>query len=370
MLIQRPRSNLEIGIKKICLSILIAHLVGMAYDLTHQEDVRVVMDIFSMLTMFSSIVVRNICLKQYQSHINAMELLDENPNFEVGTPYAETIRRRTVKQNNRYLGSYLVCQFLCATVWVCQNMAVKDSFVTIITHFPIDLSERAPTFDTLTQLCYACAGYFWAWYHAMGQMIIIVLLRFTITEFRVFLHSLATLDTQIHDQLLLDPEGNEERVVREVVYKHARRHSELIVAVMHMRMIIRNYSLVHFSFYMIIVAAFMARVLVIPGSSSLGMAVPLLATAVFFVETFGLCMLVETLVQLNRSVSFQLYGFNWTRYLPYGNSIKRTMMLMIMQANNTNDFSAGGLTTVSADLFAKTCRLIYTIMMGMANLAT
>uniref|UniRef100_A0A182R692 Uncharacterized protein n=1 Tax=Anopheles funestus TaxID=62324 RepID=A0A182R692_ANOFN len=370
MLIQRPRSNLELCIKMISLVILLTHTAGLAYDIFHQEDVRVAMDIFSILSMFSAVVARNTCLQQYQSHINAMELLDENPNFEVGTPYAETIRRRTVKQNNRYLGSYLMALFLTAIVWVCQNMVMKNSFVTIITHFPIDLSERAPVLERLTQLFYTFASFLWAWYHATGQLIIIVLIRFTITEFRVFLHSLSTLDTQIHDQLLLDPEGNEERVVREVVYKHARRHSELIVAVMHMRMILRNYSLVHFSFYMIIMAAFMARVLVIPGSSSLGMVIPLLVTAVFFLETLGLCMLIEQLIELNRSVSFQLYGFNWTRYLPYGNSIKRTMMLMIMQANNTKDFSAGGLTTVSADLFAKTCRLIYTIMMGMANLAT
>uniref|UniRef100_A0A182VZ49 Uncharacterized protein n=1 Tax=Anopheles minimus TaxID=112268 RepID=A0A182VZ49_9DIPT len=370
MLIQRPRSRLEVFIKTICLSVLLTHLVGLAYDFFHQQDVRVAMDIFSMFVLFSSIVVRNTCLHHYQSHINAMECVTENPNFELDTPYAQFIRERTVTQNNRYLGTYLVAQFFCATVWVGQNMVMKDSFVTIITHFPIDLAERAPALDKLTQLFYVLAGYLWAWYHAAGQMIIIVLLRFTITEFRVFLHSLSTLDTHIHDQLLLEPEGNVERVVRQLLYREARQHSQLIVAVEHLRTILYNYSLVHFSFYMIIVAAFLARVFVVPGSSSLGMAVPLLATAVFFIETFGLCMLVEQLVLLNRSVSINLYGFNWPRYLQYGHSIKRTMMLMIMQASNTSDFSAGGLTTVSAELFAKTCRLIYTIMMGMANLAT
>uniref|UniRef100_A0A182T0K0 Odorant receptor n=1 Tax=Anopheles maculatus TaxID=74869 RepID=A0A182T0K0_9DIPT len=299
-----------------------------------------------------------------------MERLDKNPNFEVGTPYAQTLRHRTVTQNNRYLGSYLVFHFLIVTVYVSQNMAMEDSFVKVITHFPVDLSEYAPALDTVTEFFYVLAGYGWAWYHAAGQLTIIVFLRFAITEFRVFLHSLATLDEQIHDRLLLKLDGNEERVVRELLYKHARQHSRLIVMVMHLRAILRIYSLVHFSFYMIIMAAFMARVLVIPGSSSLGMAIPVMVTVVFCFETFGLCMLVEKLVQLNRRVSINLYGFSWTQYLQYGHSIKRTIMLMIMQANNTKDFSAGGLTTVSAELFAKTCRLVYTMMMGMANLAS
>uniref|UniRef100_A0A182YAR8 Odorant receptor n=1 Tax=Anopheles stephensi TaxID=30069 RepID=A0A182YAR8_ANOST len=370
MLIQRPRSGLEIGIKTLSLSVLLTHVVGLAYDLTQQEDIRVAMDIFCMLSLFSSLFARNTCLRQYQSHIIAMERLDANPGFEVGVPYAETIRHRTVTQNNRYLGWYLVSHFLTVTIYVTQNMAMQGSFVKIITHFPIDLSGYAPALDTMTQFFYTVAGYGWAWYHAAGQLIVIVLLRFVIAEFRVFLHSLATLDEQIHDRLLLELDGNEERVVRELLYKHARQHSQLIVVVMHLRAILRIYSLVHFSFYMIIMAAFMARVLVIPGSSSLGMAIPVLVTIVFFLETFGLCMLVEKLVQLNRRVSVNLYGFGWTRYLQYGHSIKRTMMLMIMQANNTKDFSAGGLTTVSAELFAKTCRLVYTMMMGMANLAT
>ncbi|XP_050072219.1 uncharacterized protein LOC126560101 [Anopheles maculipalpis] len=370
MLIHRPRSGVEIGIKTLGLSVMLTHMVGLMYDFTQQDDIRVSMDIFCMLSLFTSLFARHLCLRQYQSHINALERLDKDPTFERDLPYAVTIRHRTVMQNNRYIGSYLASHLLFVIVYVVQNMVTEDSFVKIITHFPIDLSEYAPILDTLAQLCYSLIGFGWAWYHACGQITIIVLVRFAITEFQVFLHSLATFDDQIHERLLLETDGNVERVLRELLYKHARQHSHLIVVLMHLRTILRAYSLVHFAFYLNMMAAFLARVYVIPGSSSLGMAIPLLVTMVFFVETFGLCMLVEELVQLNRKVAFNLYGFSWTRYLHYGHTIKRTMMLMIMQATNTKDFSAGGLTTVSAELFAKTCRLVYTMMMAMANLAS
>uniref|UniRef100_A0A182KAD4 Uncharacterized protein n=1 Tax=Anopheles christyi TaxID=43041 RepID=A0A182KAD4_9DIPT len=370
MLIRRPRSKLEVGLKTLCLSLMVTHSSALTYDLLQQRDIRLAMDMLCMLSLFVSIIVRSTCMRQYISHIHALERLEKKPTFRVGTPYAEMSRRTVVSQNYRYLGLALVAHSLTVTVYTTQNMTVKDSFVKIITYFPIDLSERYPTLDTMVQLCYSLTGYVWAWYHAATQLTIIVLLRFAITEFQVFLHSLDTLDDQIDERLTAEPGQDVERVLLDILHEHARYHSQLIEVVMHLRTLLRTYSLVHFAFYMIIVAAFMTRFFIIPGSSTLGMVIPMLVTVIFLFETFGLCMLVEMLVQLNRKVGINLYGFNWPKYLRYGNSIKRTMTLMIMQANTTEDFSAGGLTTVSADLFAKSCRLIYTMMMAMANLAT
>uniref|UniRef100_A0A182QPQ3 Odorant receptor n=1 Tax=Anopheles farauti TaxID=69004 RepID=A0A182QPQ3_9DIPT len=371
MLIQRPRSKLEVGLKTFGLCIMLTYTMTLAYDFSQQPDVRAAMDIFCMLSLFSSIVARSTCLRQYQPHINALERLDANPQFRVGIPSAEQIRRKVAMENNRFFGTALVYHFLTVTLYVWQNMWVENSFVTIITYAPVDLSQYSPTLDRLAQLFYCLSAYVWAWYYAAGQLTVIISLRLAISEFRVFLHSLATLDDQIKERLASDQtNAGEEQIVRELLQEHARRHSQLIVVMMHLRMTLYIYSLVHFSFYMTIVAAFMTRVLIIPGSSSLGMAIPLLVTIIFFFETLALCLLVENLVLLNREVGIVLYGFDWTRYLRYGRSIKRTMMLMIMQANNTRDVSAGGLTTVSAELFAKTCRIVYTMIMGMANLAT
>uniref|UniRef100_A0A182NZB3 Uncharacterized protein n=1 Tax=Anopheles dirus TaxID=7168 RepID=A0A182NZB3_9DIPT len=371
MLIQRTRSKLEVGIKTLGLCLLLTHPVALAYDFSMERDVRAAMDIFCMLSLYSSIIARSTCLRQYQPHINALERLDASPQFRVGIPSAERIRCQVVTANNRYLGCALVFHFLTVTVYVWQNMSVEDSFVTIITYSPVDLSKSAPMLDKMAQLFYCLTGYVWAWYHAAGQLTVIISLRLVIAEFRVFIDSLATFDGQISERLPAErSDTDEERVVRELLHEHARRHSQLIVSMMHLRMVLRMYSLVHFSFYMTIMAAFMTRVFIIPGSSSLGMAIPLLVTVIFFFESLGLCLLVEKLVQLNRKVSTVLYAFDWPRYLRFGRTFKRTMMLMIMQANSTRDFSAGGLTTVSAELFAKTCRLVYTMMMCMANLAT
>uniref|UniRef100_A0A182PYZ1 Uncharacterized protein n=1 Tax=Anopheles epiroticus TaxID=199890 RepID=A0A182PYZ1_9DIPT len=365
MLIPRPRSNLEVAIKTLCLGIMISHIVGLTYDLCQQTDVRLAMDMLSMLSLFSSTIMRGMCMQQYTSHIHTLEKIERKPTFRVGKPYVDLTRKTVASQNNRVLGCVLVMHFLTASVYVCQNMMMKDSFVKIITCFPFDLS---PPLEKLAELCYSLVGYLWAWYHAATQLTIIVLLRFAITEFRVFLHSLATLDDQIQERLLVD--HDEERVVRDLLHEHARQHSHLVVVVMRLRELLRTYSLLHFFFYMIIMASLMTRTAIIPGSSSLGYAIPLLVALIFFFETFGLCMLVESLVQLNRKVSIQLYEFSWPQYLRYGRSLKRTMILMIMQANTTQDFSAGGMTTVSAELFAKSCRLIYTITMFMANLAS
>uniref|UniRef100_A0A182IIQ7 Uncharacterized protein n=2 Tax=Anopheles arabiensis TaxID=7173 RepID=A0A182IIQ7_ANOAR len=371
MLLQRPRSNLEVALKTLCLSVMVAHSIALAYDFSQQTDVRLAMDMLCMLSLFVSIILRGTCMRQYLAHIDALDRLERRPTFRVGTPYADESRRNVALQNSRYLGVALVMHLLTVTMYVIQNMVRENSFVKIITSFPIDLSERAPVLERVADLCYSLVGYVWGWYHGATQLTIIVLLRYAITEFRVFLHSLDSLDDQLR-QRREQSQGapDEERILRELLYEHARHHSQLIVVVTHLRTLLHNYSLVHFSFYMIIVATFMTRVLIIPGRSSFGLAIPLLVTTIYFLETFGMCMLVEMLVQLNRKVSTSLYGFSWPQYLRYGRTIKRPMMLMIMQANMTKDFSAGGLTTVSAELFAKTCRMIYTMMMFMANMAT
>ncbi|KFB36939.1 AGAP002046-PA-like protein [Anopheles sinensis] len=369
MILERKRSELEIGFKTLCLSILFIHIVGLAYDILRQHDIRGALDIYSMLSVFVCIYVRPLCLRSFRESISAMDQLDANPRFRKGTPYGDAIRQQVVHKDNVYLGSAMAMHSFTVVLYIWHNLTTQNSFLTLVTYWPTDLSDVSPVLDKLAQTAYCLVAFLWGWSHAAGQVTIIVLLRIAVAEFRVFLESLVRLDEQIEETGKAYPELSHERIVCDLLHEHARRHQELIVVMMRLRKMLRIYTLVHFSLYMSIVATFMTRMLVITGASSLGTAVSLLATMIFFFETLGMCLLVEQLIQLNRKVNFALYSFDWPKCLPFGHAIKRTIMLMIMQSSNTNDFSAGGLTKISAELFAKSCRLVYTMMMCMANLA-
>uniref|UniRef100_A0A182IWR6 Uncharacterized protein n=1 Tax=Anopheles atroparvus TaxID=41427 RepID=A0A182IWR6_ANOAO len=369
MLLQRKRSNLEVAFKTLWLFILFSQLVAVTYDFFHQKDIRAALDVFCMVSLYLSVFIRPACLRNFRSDIGTMERLDTNPRFRVGTPYGDAIRKNIAHKDNLYLGSAIMAHFITITVYVWHNLTHQDSLVTLVTYWPTDLAAVSPTLDRLVQAAYCMTAYVWGWSHGSGQVNVIVFLRMTIAEFRVFLYSLATLDEQIETIQQTDPDVPRERIVCDLLHEHARRHRELIVVMMRLRDMLRIYMLVHFSMYLAIAATFLARMIVITGASSLGLALPLLATLIFFFETLVLCLLMEQLIQLNQKVGFTLYSFDWPRCLPFGNSIKRTVMLMIMQANNPNDFSVGGLTNVSAELFANSCRIIYSMMMCMANLA-
>uniref|UniRef100_A0A182J5B1 Uncharacterized protein n=1 Tax=Anopheles atroparvus TaxID=41427 RepID=A0A182J5B1_ANOAO len=369
MLLQRKRSELEVAFKTLLLSILFSECVALTYDFFREKDIRAALDIFCILSLYLSIFIRGICLLRSRMDIGAMERLDTNPRFRVGTPYGDAIRQNIAHKDNLYLGSAIVSHFIAAIVFTFHNVTHQDSFVTLITYWPTDLAAISPTLDRLVQAAYCMTAFLWGWSHGSGQVNVIVFLRMTIAEFRVFLYSLATLNEQIETIQQTDPDVPRERIVCDLLHEHARRHRELIVVMMRLRDMLRIYMLVHFAMYLTLATASLARMIVITGTSSLGLALPLLLTVIFFFETLVLCLLMEQLIQLNQKVGFTLYSFDWARCLPFGRSIKRTVMLMIMQANNPNNFSVGGLTNVSAELFAKSCRIIYSMMMCMANLA-
>uniref|UniRef100_A0A182RV58 Uncharacterized protein n=1 Tax=Anopheles funestus TaxID=62324 RepID=A0A182RV58_ANOFN len=303
-------------------------------------------------------------IRQLQAFLNDRTYLHEDK-------WAWIQRSQLYRQNNRFLVVLITAITVESLCFLARLLLTRPEFM-------LQYNGRVLG-GSAVQIVYGMVTACWGIIYVLSFIVFYMLLA----GFRLEMELLGRSFQQLEDTLLLDHEhpcimeDEDERSywskLQAILTIRIKRHVELLENLRLFRSIVAPFAfLQYYCTFGLIADSFF--VVSFEGFTGYSMAYVLFASFLIL-ESLLLCRGVEDLNDLNRNIGTILYNFDWPRLLRYSiryrseyQSVRRTILLVILQTQQSLRFSYGAHGEISMHSFAELMQKSYSMLTFMLQL--
>ncbi|XP_053660332.1 uncharacterized protein LOC128709358 [Anopheles marshallii] len=297
-------------------------------------------------------------IRKLQAFLNDRTYLNEDQ-------WAWNQRSKLYRHNNRFLVLLITAITVESVCFLARLLLTRPEFMLQYNGHVLGGPVVQVIYGTVT----AC----WGIIYVLSFIVFYMLLA----GFRLEMELLARSFLQLEDILLVDrehaftmedqDEQNYWNNLQATLTTRIKRHVELLENLRLFRSIVAPFAfLQYYSTFGLIADSFF--VVSFEGFTGYSMAYILFASFLIL-ESLLLCRGVEDLNDLNRLIGTNLYNFDWPRLLQFSvryrkeyQSVRRTVLLMILQTQQSLRFSYGAHGEISMNSFAELMQKSYSML--------
>ncbi|EAA43309.1 AGAP011989-PA [Anopheles gambiae str. PEST] len=330
--------------------------------LHHPQDSFSTANILGVMWFFSVVILRVAILEWYYPLMLRMQtFLNNHTSYQRTDPWAVGRRARFYRRTNRVILTVMGINLAETVCFTATNVMKLDEFMlqfrgAIVGGWPV-------------QIVYGVLTMGFGGMYCMGFMMCYLLLSIFKLEVDILIRSLEEVERS--DRLESDFGDSADIFWNNIVDQlrpHMQRLDELFIQLQHLKAVIGPIAFVqYYSTYLII--ADCCLILVSHGLSSFSI-VYFISMLVFLTESFLLCHGVENLRDLKPRIASTVYDFDWMlqmrcpnpRHRAQYRHVRRTLLLLTAQSDQTIQFSFAGIGEISMNSFAQLLEKSYSML--------
>uniref|UniRef100_A0A182P1B0 Uncharacterized protein n=1 Tax=Anopheles epiroticus TaxID=199890 RepID=A0A182P1B0_9DIPT len=341
--------------------IYLSYIYKTYWVLHHWQNSISSANILGALWFFSAVALRVAILEWHYPLMERLQRFLNDHSYQRTDPWTVAKRAQFYRRTNRMILAVMGIHFGEIVCFTATNALKLEDFM---------LQFRGAIVGGLpVHIVYGVLTMGWGGMYCMGFVMCYLLMCIFKLEVDILLHSLEEVGKGLRAESEFDDRGGVfwDNVVHQL-RPHMKRLEELLVHLQYLKAVIGPFAFVqYYSTYLII--ADCCFILVSHGLSSFSI-VYFISMTVFLTESFFLCLGVEHLRDLKPCVASKLYDFDWIMQMRYTHPqhasqyrhIRRTLLLITAQSDQTIHFSFAGIGEISMNSFAQLLEKSYSML--------